>query len=167
MFCPNCGAKNTTEQKFCRSCGLNLEQITFALLEQIASTESAELFKRQRSLEKFGNIAFGGFATVFLTAIGVILYFILTQMILSGTNVFFGVLLVSFIVFAVLSLIYVIFNEDLKEREQKIYPTLAKEITETPETGKLLEENPFEITTSVTEETTELLYAENKTRKLK
>ncbi len=123
MFCPNCGAKNTTEQKFCRSCGLNLEQTAVSLLEQIPSSESAELLKRERNLEKFGNIAFGGFGLVLLTAISAIIYFIITRMILSGTNVFFGILLIAFLIFAGLSLVYVMFNEDLKERKQKSNPT--------------------------------------------
>ncbi|HEX8288199.1 MAG TPA: zinc ribbon domain-containing protein [Pyrinomonadaceae bacterium] len=165
MFCPNCGAKNTTEQKFCRSCGLRLEQITVALLEQIASPESAELFKRQRRLENFGNIAFGGFALVLLTGVSTVIYFILTRMIFSGENVFFGILLIAFIVFAISSLIYVIFSEDVKERKPN--PILINELTENRETGKLLEEKPFAPASSVTESSTELLYTKNKTRKLK
>ena len=167
MFCPNCGAKNTTEQKFCRSCGLKLEQITVALLEQIASVESMELFRRQRSLERFGNVAFGGFALVFLTAVSAIIYFVLTRMIFSGENVFFGVLLIGFIIFAVLSLVYVVFNEDLRERKQNANSALKNELAGDRETGKFLEEKPFASASSVTENSTELLYAKNKTRKLK
>lgn len=166
MFCPNCGAKNTTEQKFCRSCGLNLEQTALSLLEQIPSAESAGLLKRQRNLEKFGNIAFGGFGLVLLTAISAIIYFIINKMILSGANVFFGILLIAFIIFAALSLVFVIFNEDLKERKQKSNPALTNELSEKRDTGKLLEEKPFEPIPSVTESTTELLYAEKKTHKL-
>ena len=165
MFCPNCGAKNTTEQKFCRSCGLNLEQTAVSLFEQIPSSESAELLKRERNLEKFGNIAFGGFGLVLLTAISAIIYFIITKMILSGTNVFFGILLIAFLIFAGLSLVYVMFNEDLKERKQKSNPTRTNELSEKLDTGKLLEEKSFEPIPSVTEDSTELFIAKNKTRK--
>ncbi len=167
MFCPNCGSKNTIEQKFCRSCGLKLEQITVEFLEQVASIESAELFKRQRSLEKFGNIAFGGFALVFLTAVSAVIYFILTRMIFSGENVFFGILLIAFIIFAILSLVYVVFSEDLKERKQNANPALVNKLSENNETGKLLGGKSFTPASSVTENSTELLYAKNKTRKLK
>ncbi|MGI9055006.1 MAG: zinc-ribbon domain-containing protein [Pyrinomonadaceae bacterium] len=165
MFCPNCGANNIIGQKFCRSCGLNLEQTAISLLEQIPSSESAGLLKRQRNLEKFGNIAFGGLGLVLLTAVGVVFYFIITRMILSGLNVFFGILLIAFLSFALLSLVYVVFNEILKEGKQKMNPTRTKEFSEKLDTGKLLEEKPFETVPSVIEDSTELLFAKNKTRK--
>jgi len=165
MFCPNCGANNSTEQKFCRSCGLNLEKTAETLLEQIPSAESAKLFKRERNLEKFGSIAFGGFGLVILTAISAIIYLIITKMILTGSSVFGGILLIAFLVFAALTLAYVGFNEDLKERKQKANPSLKSELTEKQETEKLLEEKYFEPVPSVTENTTDLLYAESKTRK--
>ena len=165
MFCPNCGANNSTEQKFCRSCGLNLERTAESLLEQIPSAESVKLLKRERKLEKFGTIAFGGFGLVILTGIGAIIYLIFTKMILTGENVFAGILLVAFMIFAALTLAYVVFNEDLKERKQKAKPTLQSELADARDTGKLLEEKPFEPAASVTENTTDLLYAEQKTRK--
>ncbi len=165
MFCPNCGANNSTEQKFCRSCGLSLEKTAESLLEQIPSAQSAKLLKRERNLEKFGNIAFGGFGLVILTGIGAIIYLIFTKMILTGESVFGGVLLTAFMIFAALSLTYVVFNEDLKERKQKAHPGLKNELTEKRETGKLLENPPFEPIGGVTENSTELLHVERKTRK--
>ena len=69
-----------------------------------------------------------------------------------------------FIVFASLSLAYVILNETLKEKESKIGPELAKEIDKVRETGKLLEEGNFDPIMSVTERTTNLLHVENKPR---
>lgn len=166
MFCPNCGANNSTEQKFCRSCGLNLEKTAESMLEQIPSAESAKLLKREKNLEKFGNIALGGFGIALLTGIIAIIYLIITKVILSGNSVFGGIILIAFIVFAALSLAYVAFNEDLKERKQKANPTLKNELAEKKDTAKLLEEKPFEPIGSVTENSTELIFVENKTKKL-
>ena len=166
MFCPNCGANNSTEQKFCRSCGLNLEKTAESMLEQIPSAESAKFLKRERNLEKFGNIALGGFGIVLLTGIIAIIYLIITKVILSGNSIFGGIMLIAFIIFASLSLAYVAFNEDLKERKQKTNPTLKNELAEKQDTAKLLEEKPFEPVGSVTENSTELLFVENKTTKL-
>lgn len=162
MFCPNCGTNNLTEQKFCRACGLNLEKSAESLLEQIPSAESAKLLRKERNLEKFGNIAFGGFGLIFLAGIGTLIYVIFTKMILTGNSVFAGILLIAFIIFAVLTLAYVFLNEDLKERKKKKNPTEINEI-ENRDTAKLLEEKHFESIPSVTENSTELLY--NKIRK--
>lgn len=165
MFCPNCGANNSTEQKYCRSCGLNLERTAESLLEQIPSAENAKLLKRERNLEKFGNIAFGGFGVVLLTAIVAIIYLIITKVILTGNSVFGGIILIAFIVFAALTLTYVALNEDLKERKQKANPTLKNELSGKQVAANLLEDRPFEPIPSVTEDTTKLLFAEKNTRK--
>ena len=164
MFCPNCGANNSTEQNFCRSCGLNLEDTAKSLLAQIPSAESANLLKREQMLEKFGNVAFGGFGIVLLLAIGGIIYAIITGMILSGKNPWVGALLTAFIIFAALTLVFVVFNEDIKEKKKKLSLQAQKELAEPKTTDKLLEEKPFE-PASVTENSTELLLTKHKTRK--
>jgi uncharacterized membrane protein YvbJ len=167
MFCPNCGANNSTEQKFCRSCGLNLEKSAQSLNEQMPNAQNANLLKQTRLLEKFGNFAFGGFGIVLLTAIAAIIYFIFNKMILPGTNVLAGLLFVSFIVFGVLAVIFILFNEHLNDKKAKTNSALPSELTAAKDTGKLLEEKHFEPVPSVTENSTELLFAENQTRKIK
>ena len=162
MFCPNCGTRNSSEQKFCRSCGLNLEKSIESLLEQLPTAEKANLLKQTKLLEKYGNFAFGGFATVFLLGISILVFTIFNKMVLSGENVIFGLLLLAFIIFAVLTLTYVFLNESLKEKKAKANPVFKHEL-EKKNTAKLLEDKPFEIVpTSVTEGTTDLLYAEKR-----
>lgn len=165
MFCPNCGANNSTDQNFCRACGFNLEETAKSLLLQIPSAENANLLRRERLLEKFGNIAFGGFGLVLLIAVGTIIYLIITAMILSGKQPFAGILLTAFIVFAMLTLAFVVFNEGLQEKKKKLNLPTQKEIREPKETGKLLEEKPFIPARSVVEDSTQLLAVETKTRK--
>ena len=167
MFCPNCGATNSTEQKFCRSCGLNLEKSTESLAEQLPNMESVHLLKQSQFVEKFGNFALSGFGVVILAGVVALIYIIFEKMIFTGANVLAGILLIAFLIFAFLSLIFVFFNESLKEKKAKISPGLSKELTKAKDTGKLLEEKPFEPVPSVTEHSTELLLVENKTQKIK
>ncbi len=167
MFCPNCGANNSTKQKFCRSCGLNLEKTAESLVEQFPDTESTNILKQSQLVEKFGNFAFSSFGVVILAAVIALTYFIFSKMILTGANVVVGILLITFLIFAFLSLIFVFFNESLKEKKAKINPALSSELTKAKDTGKLLEEKPFEPVPSVTENSTKLLFVENETRRIK
>ncbi len=166
MFCPNCGANNSTEQKFCRSCGLNLEQTSISLLEQLPNAQAANLTARERRLEKFGAIAFGGFGIVIGISVLGIIYAILTGMILSGKQPWFGVLLILFIVFGLLTVSYIIFSEDLKDRKNKLKSNASHAELPSADTGKLLQESFVEPVPSVTEVSTELLTVKKNTRSL-
>ena len=165
MYCPNCGANNTTEQNFCRSCGLNLETIARSLLEQIPSAESASLMRKQKNLEKIGSVGLNGLCAVGLVGVGALIYSVLIKFILSGTNIAGGILLIAFFVFAVMLLAYVIYMKSLDENRKLLQ--LSKRMTPLDDvtTARLLEEKPFEPARSVVENSTELLPIENKTRK--
>jgi len=167
MFCPNCSAKNSTTLKFCRSCGLNLEKSAASLFEQIPNTQNSSLIKQTQAVEKFGNFALGGLGVVLLTAVSAIVYFIFSKMILTGTNVLFGILIIAFLIFAALSLVFVFLNESSKEKKAKTNFLLNRELNGQIETGKLFEEKHVEPAASVTENSTRLLFTENKTQKIK
>lgn len=168
MFCPNCGANNDTKQKFCRACGLNLQKSAESLLEQFPDAEKNTLQRQERLLEKFGNVAFGGFGMVFLGGVGAMIYVIVTKFIIPGpaNNVLAGIFLIAFLLFAILALAYVVFNEILKEKKQKINPHIQNELSGGKDTGKLLDEGNLQPVSSVTDHTTELLYDKSRTKKL-
>src|SRR5215471_6142717 len=42
MYCPNCGKDNSNEQRFCRSCGLNLQAISQLVVGELSRTNSGE-----------------------------------------------------------------------------------------------------------------------------
>lgn len=97
---------------------MNLTDIASSYLLQFPQGAAADIKRQERMLESFGRIAFGGFGLVILTAIGAIIYLIVTRMILSGTNFWSGILLVAFIIFAGLSLGYVFLQESIKEKSR-------------------------------------------------
>jgi len=165
MFCPNCAANNSSEQKFCRSCGMNLEQTALTLADQFGPDRSVSSQSIDRFFNSLGKVAFGGFGTVILIGIGYLLFTILTRFILDGSQVAFGVFLMLFVVFAALSLVYVIYNEAKKDRTdtKRIEPAVFD--LPPPDTGKLLSEPSQMPIPSVVENTTDLLHVESGTRK--
>jgi hypothetical protein len=167
MFCPNCGANNNTEQKFCRACGLNLEKTAEFLTEQFPELGKKELLRQQILLEKFGALAFCGFGVVVVMGVGAIIYSIITKMIIPGPGdkVFTGILLLAFMVFATLLLAYVFFSKIFKEKKQKTSPNIEKELAAPANTGKMLDEGYLQPVSSVTEHSTELLYDTARTKK--
>ena len=92
---------------------------------------------------------------------------IFSKVILTDGNVVFGFLLTLITVLVGLIVFFVSFIEFVKEKKAGINPALTSELTEAKNTDKLLEEKPFEPVQSVTENSTELLLVENKTRKIK
>lgn len=165
MFCPSCGAKNGTEQKFCRSCGFNLEISARSLLEQLPSAKSVGLTKREQAIEKFGMVAFTGLGLVLLSGVLGLLYYIFMLNIWNGKNIPLGIILMLLVVFGVMALtyIYIVASDDGKKMVGN--PGMARELDKGVDTGKLLEEGDFQ-PASITERTTDLLHVENRTRKL-
>lgn len=165
MFCPNCGAKNTTEQKFCRSCGMNLEQTAITLADQFGMDRYSSFKSIDRFFSGLGKIAFGGFSAVMIMGVAYLLYIILTRFVLSGSQRAFGIFLFLFVTFASLSLVWVIYNESRKDRKKFGPPESASGLA-SAETGKLLNASTQQPIPSVVEDTTDLLHAERPTRNL-
>ena len=149
---------------------MNLEQIALTLADQFGSDRSVSTQSIDRFFNSLGKVAFGGFGAVILIGIGYLLVTILTRFILDGSQIAFGVFLMLFIVFAALSLVYVIYHESKKDGHSpkravtQDLPTIPG--LSAPDTGKLLSE-PVEVPIpSVIENTTDLLSVESKIRKL-
>lgn len=167
MFCPNCAAKNSVEQKFCRSCGMNLEETAASLSGQYGSDFEKSVAGWEKVFNTIGKIGFGGFcALVFAGIIGLI-YVIIDSMILSGRQPIVGSFIATFIIFAALTLAWVVFNETQKEKKEKRI-TAPLSPPDTPElepanTNRLTDGAHIPTPASVTENTTNLLPAQKKT----
>jgi len=165
MFCPNCANKIEIEQKFCRYCGLKIGSIVQIVSEQNPDNEFIVLQKRKELFDKLGVFAlvcFGsiGFSYLFYK----IIYY---KMILFGENVMFWSAFAAFIVFGLLAAFFfnypkIFMNEKLSGLKEKMSEAEKNQIG--AETNKLLSESRFE-PASVTENSTELLHIEQKTRK--
>ncbi len=147
---------------------MNLEPAAQSLLEHFPAGDRADLDRRERRVEKFGQVAFTGFMIVVGLAVLGIIYAILDRMVFSGDQPLYGILLMAFIVFALLTLVYVGFKEDLKEKRMKAGRATTPpppELEMPAVTARLLEEKEFEPIPAVTESTTELLH-QDRTRKI-
>jgi uncharacterized membrane protein YvbJ len=56
MFCPNCGAKNRSDQNYCRGCGLKLAAIVNAVSEQFPSKEFLDMHRRAENFHRIGAV---------------------------------------------------------------------------------------------------------------
>ena len=157
MFCPNCGSKNSTQQKFCRSCGLSLEKSAQSLVEQIPAKIDQSLERRKEKLERFGVIALGGVGVV---GVGALSYMIIFNMMLAQGKILGGLALLTIIICGLSAAIFFNYANFLKEKADKNRLQPPEEMREDETPAKLLGDSYLEPIPSVTERTTELLYVE-------
>ena len=159
MYCPNCGNKNSADQKFCRSCGLGLEKIAQSLTEQLPTKLDESLKERKDKLERLGVAALSVFGTGVLSFIlyGVFYKLMLTQgKILAGLGVLALIIIIGC---GLLSVILFAKANEVKEASTKRQIKEAAELPLSAGTSELLPEARPEPIFSVAERTTELLLA--------
>jgi uncharacterized membrane protein YvbJ len=162
MYCPNCGTKISLDQKFCRSCGLGLEKIAQSLTEQHHTRLDESLQERKNRLERLGVTALSIFG---VGVLGLFLYMVGYKLMLAQGKILAALGLLALIVILGCGLLSVILFAKAKEVEKaatKRRLQQSKEMPEAEATAKLLPESYLEPAPSVTERTTELLFAEKK-----
>lgn len=158
MYCPNCGNKNSADQKFCRSCGLGLQKIGESLAEQLPTTIDKSLQQRKEKLERLGMAAL----SVFGAGIAIpILYSIIYKTIWLQGKVLTGVGMLALVVALACGLLSVILfakANEVKETAAKRPLTDSPELKEHANTRELSPEAlPQPPAFSVADRTTELL----------
>ncbi len=158
MFCPNCAAQNETAQHYCRMCGLKLDAIVAEMTLQKPSAEMAELFKKQRRMQRLGvfSLSTAGFIGLALLFAQVIYY----KLMILGPDLLFGGAIGAVVLFLLASIFF--FNyPKLFMKLDRSKPHLPGQMETSIPTDKLLDDSPFEPArqpASVTEHSTELLH---------
>lgn len=161
MFCPNCGAKTSIEQKFCRACGLGLEKIALSLTEQLPAGPDENLMSQKERLERLGVAALSVFGAGVL---GLILWGIVYKMMIMQGKFLAGLALIGLMILLGSGLLSVILFAKAKEAEEAAGKRKVRHLEATP-TKELLTQGNFEPVPSVTDRTTELLFAEKRETK--
>ena len=162
MFCPNCGAKTSIQQKFCRGCGLGLDKIAHSLSEQLPTRPDEHLLSQKERYERLGVAALSVFGTgVFAVIVyGVVYKLMITQgKLLAGLGVLGLIIMLGCGVLS--AILFAKANEAEAAASKRRLEEKEAEVKATP-TNELLTEGHFEPVPSVTDRTTELLYAEKK-----
>lgn len=162
MYCPNCGNTTSSEQSFCRTCGLGLEKIAQSLDEQLPAKLDKTLQDRKDKIERLGVAALSVFG---LGILGLILYGIVYRVILVQGRVLEGVGLLGFIILVACGLLSVYLfakADEVKKAQNTRLATQSGELTEKRTTAKLLPDDSREPVASVTERTTDFLLAEKR-----
>lgn len=160
MYCPNCGRQTSTDEKFCRACGLGLEKIAVSLGEQLPARVDDTLLARKERLEKMGVAALSVFG---LGVLSVLVYAASRKLITTGNLIDFLPMLGLVILFGSGIGAVILFALAKEAGEQAGKRQLPSSTTvKSGSTRELLPEGRMEPVPTVTERTTELLFAEKR-----
>ena len=162
MFCPNCGAKTSVEQKFCRACGLGLEKIALSLTEQLPTRADDSPASEKERLERWGLAALSVFGA---GVVALLLFFIVYRMMFLEGKILNGLALLGMMIMGACGILAVILFAKAKEVEESAGKRRIQQkdaAVAATSTKELLTEGHLEPVPSVTDRTTDLLYAEKK-----
>jgi hypothetical protein len=162
MYCPNCGNESSTDQRFCRSCGLGLDKVTQTLVEQLPTKLDENLEEQKNRLEQWGVAALSVFG---LGVLGLLLYGIVYKLMITQGRVMTGLAFLGLMIMVGCGLLSVILFAKAKEVEEaknKRRITQTEGLAQSGTTTELLPAGRLEPVPSVTEHTTELLFVEGK-----
>jgi hypothetical protein len=154
MHCPNCGIEASTDQKYCRACGLSLPEFS-QLLEDKLLTSPEELRVQKRKLERWVLRLWTGAGIIFYIAL---YWTIISEIIIGKGHVLGGILFLLVITAISLGGLLILYSSALQKRSAYRVSGQPKEKGDT--SADLLAGQPSELTSSVTEHTTELLEKE-------
>lgn len=162
MYCPNCGTIIHPPQSYCRVCGLGLEKIAESLIEQRPTKFDESLQQRKERIERWGVVALSAFGIGILSI--PIYHFV--KMMVEG-RMLAGIGYLTLFILMACGLISVILFAKAKSLDEtktrrRIAPPDPSVQADT--TAKLLApQDDLNSVPSVTEATTELLFAEKQT----
>jgi len=161
MFCPHCPTQISTDQKFCRACGLAVDKIVQSVREQLPTKLEETLEAQKNKLERLGMTALSIFG---LGLFGLLIYLVGYKVMVTEGRVLAGLAMLGFIVLIGSGLLSVLLFA--KANELKASPMRRpEELGESSPTANLLNEAQVEPVPTVTERTTELLFVEGNTKK--
>lgn len=164
MHCPRCGTAASEQQKFCRSCGFNVEQIAPLLAEPLTPTpgdkaaaeSGAEMQDQLRRTERWLSVAL---AVFFVLLLGGISWMTIAKVMIEKGQFWAGLAFLLFIASAATTLYFVARREELREELAGRQSPPPAALPPEKSTAKRLPESPSEPVPSVTEHTTKQLAA--------
>jgi hypothetical protein len=159
MHCPNCGSGASEDQRFCRSCGLGLEEFSRLLTEKLVAENLTAAPRagaaRNRALQRIGFSLWVGAGAIL---VGGVLWGIISEIIMGKGEVLGGLLFLIFILAIVIGGLLVTYSSSRKQSGGAD----GREIKGANTAPELASGTPHSLHMSVTERTTELIERENK-----
>jgi hypothetical protein len=162
MYCPNCAAKTSLDQKFCRACGLGLDGIAQSMAEQLPTKLDGDLLAKKNRLERLGVTALSIFG---VGLFGLLVYLVGYKLMISQGKLLAALGVIGFIVMIACGLLSVVLfakANEVQEESSKRRLGPQQETALPGDTARVLPEGHLEPIPSVTERTTELLRTEKK-----
>ena len=151
MHCPNCGIPVPADQRFCPACGLSLPEFSQLLTEKVPTAQE-DLQVQKRKIERWRLRLWTGAGAIFYIAL---YWAIISEIIIVKGHVLVGILFLLVVTAISLGGLLILYSSALEKHSAYRRSNQPREKGDT--SPELMLSPPSELTSGVTEHTTELL----------